>query len=89
LIGIETVNRAQRRRGRRFGGIPLVTGSAYSKLAIGLNDSGELGVTIKGGNCYTTDVNGGELGGLMSFQNNNISNDTWHLDLHASTMIQK
>jgi flagellar hook-associated protein FlgK len=89
LIGIETINRAHGVVDVAVGGIPLVIGSAYSKLAIGLNDAGRLGVTIEGGTMYTTDVNGGQLGGLIELSNNNISSIQDSLDLLASTMIQE
>lgn len=89
LIGIETINRAHGVVDVAVGGIPLVTGSAYSVLDIGLNDAGKLGVTILGGTMYTSDVNGGQLGGLIELSNETIADIQDSLDLLASTMIKE
>jgi flagellar hook-associated protein 1 FlgK len=89
LIGIETINRAHGVVDVAVGGIPLVTGSAYSDLELGFNDAGKLGVTIRGGTGYTTDVNGGQLGGLLDLSNDIISDIQDSLDLLASTIIKE
>jgi flagellar hook-associated protein 1 FlgK len=89
LIGIETINRANGVVDVAVGGIPLVIGSASSALDLGLTDAGKLGITIQGGTMYTTDVDGGELGGLISLSNETVSGIQDSLDLLASTMIKE
>ncbi len=89
LIGVETINRAHGVVDVIVGGIPLVVGSAASKLDLGLTDTGDLGITIQGGAMYSSDFEGGELGGLMSLSNDTISSIQEKLDLLASTIIKE
>ncbi|MEN6386403.1 MAG: flagellar hook-associated protein FlgK [Phycisphaerales bacterium] len=89
LIGVSTINRDNDVVDVAVSGIPLVAGSAKSALALGFNSNGELGVTIQGGGIYTSDVQGGKLGGLISLSNNTVSGIQDDLDLLASTIIKK
>jgi flagellar hook-associated protein FlgK len=89
LIGVDTINRENGVVDVAVGGIPLVAGSASSELDLGINSNGDLGITIKGGNLYTTDFNGGKLGGLISLSNQTVSGIQDDLDLLASTIIKE
>jgi flagellar hook-associated protein FlgK len=89
LIGVDTINRENDVVDVSCSGIPIVTGSATSSLEIGLNNNGELGITIQGSTVYSTDVTGGKLGGLISLSNTTVSQIQHDLDLLASTIIKE
>jgi flagellar hook-associated protein FlgK len=89
LIGVQTLNRENGVVDVTVGGIPLVIGSAVSELEVGVNDNADLGITIAGASNYTTDVQGGTLGGLLSLKNDIISGIHDDLDSLAVAIIQQ
>ena len=70
-------------------GIPVVTSATVTELEVGLKTDGKLGISIAGVNNYSTDVQGGRLGGLLSLKNELISDIHSDLDTLASAIIQQ
>lgn len=89
LIGIQTIVRDNGVVDVTAGGIPLVTGSTFSELEVGVNDNNDLGFTIAGAFNYTTDVQGGKLGGLLSLNNDIVSGIHDDLDSLATAIIKE
>jgi flagellar hook-associated protein 1 FlgK len=56
---------------------------------VGLTSDGKLGISVAGVNNYSTSVQGGRLGGLLSLKNELISDIHSDLDTLASTIIQQ
>lgn len=88
-IGIQTINRENDVVDVSVGGIPMVTGSTVCQIELGADETGDLGISIKNGNTYETDVQGGKLGGLFTLQNDTITNIQTDLDKLANTIIQE
>jgi len=87
LIGVET-------QARDFGvvdvsiaGLPAVTGTAVTALETGLNEEGKLGISVAGEYNFTTDVEGGKTGALLSLKNQILSDIQTSLDTLASTIM--
>ena len=59
LIGIQTINRDNGVVDVSVGGIPMITGSTVCQIELGSDETGDLGISIKDGNTYETDVQGG------------------------------
>jgi len=89
LIGVETISRENGVVDVITNGLPLVTGSASSRIEFGLNDSQTAGITIEGGSNYVTDVRGGKLGGLLSLKNEIISDIQQKFDTLAAAIMQE
>jgi flagellar hook-associated protein 1 FlgK len=70
-------------------GIPVVTGCSANELEVGLNEDGGLGITIVGAYNYSTDVQGGRLGGLLSLKTDTLAEIGNNLDDLASAIIQQ
>jgi flagellar hook-associated protein 1 FlgK len=89
LINVQTQSRDYGVVDISIGGIPVLTGSSAIVLETGLNDDLELGVSISGEFNYQTDIEGGELGGLLSLKNTLVSDVHSDLNTLASAMIQQ
>lgn len=89
LVGIETIVRDHGVVDVSVAGIPIVAGAFGAELEVGFDESGEMGISLKDAYCYVTDVQGGKLGGLISLQNDLLSDIHDDLDNLASTLIQK
>ena len=89
LIGVQTVDREYGVIDVTIGGLPGVTGNTATELEVGLNEAGELGVTVAGSFNYRTDLQGGRLGGLLSLKNELIYEIHEDLDDLASAIIQQ
>ena len=89
LISVQTLEREYGVVDVAAGGIPVVVGSSASELDVGLNTNGELGITIAGAYNYSSDVEGGRLGGLLSLKNSLISDVHDSLDDLAKAIIQQ
>ncbi len=89
LISVQTLEREYGVVDVAAGGIPVVVGSSASELDVGLNTNGELGITIAGAYNYSSDVEGGRLGGLLSLKNSLISDVHDSLDDLAEAIIQQ
>ncbi|MHC4098580.1 MAG: flagellar hook-associated protein FlgK [Planctomycetota bacterium] len=70
-------------------GIPVVTSATQTELEVGLRSDGKLGISVAGVNIYSTDVQSGRLGGLLSLKNEIISDIHSDLDTLASAIIQQ
>ncbi|MDH4241806.1 MAG: flagellar hook-associated protein FlgK [Phycisphaerae bacterium] len=70
-------------------GIPVVTSSIQTELEVGLRPDGKLGISVAGVGNYSTDVQSGRLGGLLSLKNEIISGIHSDLDTLASAIIQQ
>ncbi|UCF43631.1 MAG: flagellar hook-associated protein FlgK [Planctomycetota bacterium] len=89
LIGVQTVDREYGVVDVTIGGLPGVTGNTAMELEVGLNEAGELGVTVAGSYNYRTDLQGGQLGGLLSLKNELVYEIHEDLDDLASAIIQQ
>lgn len=89
LIGIQTVSRKYGVVDVHAGRISLVVGINDSEIEKDFDENGNLGITIKGATDYSTDVQGGKIGGLISLNNETISDIHDDLDSLASTIIQQ
>ncbi|MBW8039386.1 MAG: flagellar hook-associated protein FlgK [Planctomycetes bacterium] len=89
LIGIQTQSRPFGVVNVSIGGIPLVTGSSDNELESGFDESADLGISIKGASNYTTDVQGGKIGGLLSLKNTIASDIHDNLNSLANAIIQQ
>jgi len=70
-------------------GIPVVTNAVRTELELGLTTDGKLGISVAGLDNYSTDVQSGRLGGILSLKNEIISGIHRDLDTLASTIIQQ
>jgi len=89
LIGIETVSREYGAVDVAIGGIPLVLGATSTSLEVVEQSDGSLALGIVGASNYTTEIEGGRLGGLFSLKNSLISNIHSDLDSLAKAIIQQ
>jgi flagellar hook-associated protein FlgK len=89
LIGVETQAREFGVVDVHVGGIPVVAGSLFTELEVGLNANNELGIAIADSSAYVTDMQGGRLGGLLSLKNELISDIHDDLDDLAKVIIQQ
>jgi flagellar hook-associated protein 1 FlgK len=89
LIGVQTVSRENGVVDVVAGGIPVVMGTFVTELEVGLNEAGKLGVGVAGTYNYNTDLQGGQLGGLLSLKNELVSNVNNDLNDLASSLIQQ
>jgi flagellar hook-associated protein 1 len=83
LIGVETQERDYGVVDLTIAGIPVLNGTSAVKLDVGYNEDHCLGITVDGQFEYSTDINGGKLGGLLSLNNGFISDI--HNDLNNLT----
>ncbi len=70
-------------------GIPVVTNAVRTELELGLTTDGKLGISVAGLDNYSTDVQSGRLGGILSLKNEIIFGIHRDLDTLASTIIQQ
>jgi len=89
LVGLETQAQEHGIVNVSIAGIPAVSGTTAFELEVGLIAGGSLGVSIAGMYSYTTNVQGGRLGGLLSLRNDLISDVHSNLDSLASAIIQQ
>jgi len=87
LVGVETQAREFGVVDVSIGGLPAVTGTAVTTLETGLNEDGELGISVAGEYTFITDVESGKIGGLFSLKNEILSNIRNDLDSLASAII--
>jgi flagellar hook-associated protein 1 FlgK len=89
LIGVETCDREYGVVDVTVAGIPVVMGSCATELEVGLEQEGKLGITAAGAYNYRTDVQGGELGALLSLKNDTLAGIHSNLDALAGAIIQQ
>jgi len=87
LIGVQTQSRDWGVSDVTAGGIPVVVGSYCTELDLGLDASGDLGITIKGASTYDSDIEGGQLGALLALKNSIIPEIHDDLDSLAASLM--
>ncbi|MBN1974925.1 MAG: flagellar hook-associated protein FlgK [Sedimentisphaerales bacterium] len=70
-------------------GIPVLTGTSSVELEVGLNQAGDLSISIAGESAYYSEIQGGRLGGLISLKNTLVSDIHSDLNSLAAEMIQQ
>jgi len=70
-----------------IGGLPVVSGTVSLDIFVGLTDDGTLGVSPAESQGRNLDVEGGELGGLLSLNNELLDEVANNLDTLAKTII--
>jgi flagellar hook-associated protein 1 FlgK len=89
LVAVETCSREYGVVDVAVAGIPVVMGNCATELETGLDREDKLGVTAAGAYNYNTDVQGGELGALLSLKNDTLTGISSDLDALASAIIQQ
>ena len=89
LIGIETQAMDYGVVNVSAAGVPVVTNASVTELEVGLMSGGKIGISVAGGGTYTTDIQGGRLGGLLRLRNELISDIHDDLDSLAVALIQE
>ena len=89
LVDVQTLPRDYGVVDISVAGIPVITGTATVELAVGYQDENVLGITVVGESNYYTDIDGGKLGGLLSLNNDIISDIQDELDTLAGAIIQQ
>ena len=89
LIGIETQQRDHGIVDVSIGGIPAVTGSVVLDLAVGLHDGGILTVSVGGPQGCDLEVEGGQLGGLLTLKNSLLQGVQTDLDTLAKAIVDE
>ncbi|MHC4122100.1 MAG: flagellar hook-associated protein FlgK [Planctomycetota bacterium] len=89
LISIQTLNRKYGVVDVTTGGIPLVMNAAVNELESGLDENGDLGISVANLFNYTTNVQGGKIGGLLSLKNDLVADIHNDLNSLAGAMIQQ
>ena len=73
----------------RIGEIPVVAGTVATNLQVGLDQNGELALSIEGAQNFSTKAQGGTLGGLAELKNNTLVEIQNELDALANAVIQQ
>jgi len=89
LIGVETQTREFGVVDVHIGAIPVVAGSLFTELEVGLDANNELGIAIADSSVYVTDMQGGRLGGLLSLKNELVSDIHDDMDDLAKVIVQQ
>ena len=89
LVDVQTLPRDYGVVDISVAGIPVITGTATVELAVGYQNENVLGITVVGESNYYTDIDGGKLGGLLSLNNDIISDIQDELDTLAGAIIQQ
>jgi len=89
LIGIETQHREYGVVDVSIAGIPVVAGTSITHLEVGLTENQKLSISPAGAQNYTTNVQGGRLGGLLSLKNELITEIHNDLEALARSIIQQ
>ncbi len=89
LIAIETQDREYGVVDVSIAGLPAVVGTATAELEVGLREQGMLGLSMAGALNYDTDVQGGQLGGLITLKNRTLAEIRNDLDSLANAIIQQ
>jgi flagellar hook-associated protein 1 FlgK len=89
LINIETLDREYGVVDVSAAGTPVVTSTTASEFEIGINEDGNLGISITGMTDYNITAAGGKIGGLLSLKNTLVYDIHDKLDDLASAIIQQ
>jgi len=89
LVSIETQTREYGVTDVYVAGTPVAIGATAMDLETGLKEDGKLGISVAGVNNFNINVQGGQLGGLLSLRNKLVSDISDDLDDLATAMIQQ
>jgi len=89
LIGIQTQVKEHGVVDVSAGGTPVVTGPYVTELEVSWTGDDKLGMSAVGVYSYSTNVEGGRLGGLLSLRNELISEIRTDLNTLAGAIIQQ
>ncbi len=89
LISVEAQTRDNGMIDLSVSTMPVVTGTSAIELRTGLTEDGELGIGMVNTTSYTSDVQGGRLGGLISLRNDIIPDIKSDMDDLAGIIIQQ
>jgi len=89
LIGTQTLSREFGVVDVNVGGIPVVTNTSSTNLEVGLDENGNMGISIAGESNYTTSLEGGKIGALLSLKNETVADIRDKLDSLAKAIIQQ
>jgi len=89
LVSIETQTRQYGVIDVYVAGTPVAIGASAMDLETGLKEDGKLGISVVGVNNFNINVQGGQLGGLLSLRNKLVSDIRDDLDDLATAMIQQ
>jgi len=89
LASIETQMRQYGVTDVYVAGTPVAIGTTAIDLETGFREDGKLGISIAGVNNFNINVQGGQLGGLLSLRNDLVSDVHDNLDNLATAMIQQ
>ena len=73
----------------RVGEIPVVAGTVATNLQVGLDQAGQLALSIEGAQNYSTQAQGGTLGGLAELKNNMLVEIQNEFDALANAVMQQ
>ncbi len=89
LVSVETQMRQYGVTDVYVAGTPVAIGTTAIELETGFREDGKLGISIVGVNNFNLNVQGGQLGGLLSLRNELVSDVHDNLDNLAAAMIQQ
>jgi len=89
LVGVQTQTREYGVVDVTAAGLPVVTGGMTTELEVSLQAGGILGVSVAGEDNYSTELQGGKLGGLFTLKNELLSDIHTDLDSLAAAVIQQ
>ena len=89
LIAVETQEREYGVVDVSVAGLLGVVGATAAELEVGLSEQGMLGISIAGVHNYDVEVQGGQLGGLLTLKNSILAEIRNDLDSLATAIIQQ
>jgi flagellar hook-associated protein 1 FlgK len=89
LIGVEALSREYGTADLCAAGIPVVTNTSALELEVGFKEGLGLGITVAGSTNYQTEIEGGQLGGLLLLKNEVIAEIHEDMDNLANAIIQQ
>jgi flagellar hook-associated protein 1 FlgK len=89
LISVETQSREYGVVDVSTSGIPVVTDTSAFELETGIEENLKLGINVAGESNFNTNIQGGQLGALLSLKNDLIAGIHEDLDNLAKTIIQQ
>ncbi len=89
LISVETQSREYGVVDVSVSGIPVVTSTSAFELEVGLKEDLGLGIGVAGESNYTINIEGGQLGALLTLKNELIADIHSDLDTLAAAIIQQ
>jgi flagellar hook-associated protein 1 FlgK len=89
LISVETQSREYGVVDVSTSGIPVVTDTSAFKLETGIEENRKLGIAVAGESNFSTNIQGGQLGALLSLKNDLIAGIHNDLDNLAKSIMQQ